>query len=63
MEQAVAREQAVGNQRVQVRGWKSRYLAARIGIKVRNGSPLSETETRFVKERGLTPAAENRARR
>ena len=38
------------------------YLAARIGVKVRNGSPLSETETRFVKERGLTAAA-NRARR
>ena len=39
------------------------YLSARISVKVRNGTQLTGPEERFVKERGLSAAAVNRARR
>ena len=39
------------------------YLAARISVKVRNGTKLTDAEERFVRERGLSPAAANRGRR
>ena len=38
------------------------YLAARISVKVRNGSKLTDPEERFVKERGLSASAANRGR-
>ncbi len=39
------------------------YLAARIRVKVRNGTQLTGPEERFVKERGMSVAAANRMRR
>jgi hypothetical protein len=38
------------------------YLAARISVKVRNGTKLTDPEERFVKERGLSASAANRGR-
>ena len=38
------------------------YLAARISVKVRNGTQLTVPEERFVKERGLSASAANRGR-
>ena len=38
------------------------YLAARISVKVRNGTQLTGSEERFVRERGLSPAAAVRNR-
>ena len=38
------------------------YLSARINVKIRNGTKLTEAEERFVRERGLSPEAAVRNR-